>query len=174
MLTRAATMTKVTMWRSTEVRQSTATRLAAAAANPQLAKTLDASSSLADNYSLLGVLGKGSYGEVRLAIHKLTKKRVAVKTLTRAKLTDAKLRRRAEAEVKVHKLLRHAHIARLFEVISSQASINLCMQHAAGGTLRELLDQHGAHVDRALETNLKCSNADLECTAPRPARHTES
>ena len=129
---------------STEVRQSTATRLAAAAANPQLAKTLDASSSLADNYSLLGVLGKGSYGEVRLAIHKLTKKRVAVKTLTRAKLTDAKLRRRAEAEVKVHKLLRHAHIARLFEVISSQASINLCMQHAAGGTLRELLDQHGA------------------------------
>ena len=129
---------------STEVRQSTATRLAAAAANPQLAKTLDASSSLADNYSLLGVLGKGSYGEVRLAIHKLTKKRVAVKTLTRAKLTDAKLRRRAEAEVKVHKLLRHAHIARLFEVISSQASINLCMQHAACGTLRELLDQHGA------------------------------
>ena len=81
---------------------------------------------------------------MRLAIHKLTKKRVAVKTLTRAKLTDAKLRRRAEAEVKVHKLLRHAHIARLFEVISSQASINLCMQHAAGGTLRELLDQHGA------------------------------
>ena len=39
--------------------------------------------------------------------------------------------------MKVHKLLRHAHIARLFEVISSQASINLCMQHAGGGTLRE-------------------------------------
>ena len=57
---------------------------------------------------------------------------------------DGTLEAGAEAEVKVHKLLRHAHIARLFEVISSQASINLCMQHAAGGTLRELLDQHGA------------------------------
>jgi len=43
-------------------------RLAAAAANPQLAKTLDPKSGVADNYTLLGVLGKGSYGEVKLRI----------------------------------------------------------------------------------------------------------
>lgn len=79
-----------------QVVSSVAKRLAAAKANPQLAKTLDAGSGLADNYSMLGVLGKGSYGEVRLAIHKLTRRRVAVKTILRAKLSDAKLRKRAE------------------------------------------------------------------------------
>ena len=40
---------------------SVAKRLAAAKANPQLGKMLDPNSVLADNYSLLGVLGKGSY-----------------------------------------------------------------------------------------------------------------
>lgn len=114
-----------------------------AAANPQLARALDPKSGLADNYSLLGVLGKGSYGEVKLAIHKLTKRRVAVKTIARAKLTDAKLRRRAEAEVEIHSRLRHRHIARLFEVIYSTRDICLCMQFAPGGTLRELLDASG-------------------------------
>ena len=123
---------------------SVARRLAAAKANPQLSKTLDPNSPLADNYSLLGVLGKGSYGEVRLAIHKLTKLRVAVKTLSRAKLSDDKLRKRAAVEVKLHQKLRHAHIARLYEVISSPAAICLCMQYAPGGTLRDVLDQHGA------------------------------
>ena len=123
---------------------SVARRLAAAKANPQLAKTLDPNSPLADNYSLLGVLGKGSYGEVRLSIHKLTKQRVAVKTLSRAKLSDEKLRKRAAVETKLHQKLRHPNIARLYEVISSPSSICLCMQYASGGTLRDLLDQHGA------------------------------
>jgi serine/threonine protein kinase len=123
---------------------SVARRLAAAKANPQLAKTLDANSPLADNYSLLGVLGKGSYGEVRLAIHKLTKQKVAVKTLARAKLSDEKLRKRAAVETKLHQKLRHPHVARLFEVITSPAAICLCMQYASGGTLRDVLDTAGA------------------------------
>jgi len=125
-----------------------AKRLAAAKANPQLGRTLDPNSKLEDNYSLLGVLGKGSYGEVRLAIHKLTKQRVAVKTLTRAKLTDEKLRKRAAVEVKLHARLYHPNIARLYEVLVSPAAICLCMHYAAGGTLRDVLDQHGALSER--------------------------
>ena len=117
--------------------------LAAAAANPQLAKTLDASSGLQDNYSVLGVLGKGSYGEVRLAVHKLSKLRAAVKSISRQKL-DAKLRKRVDAEVKLHRQLRHPHVVRLLEVITSASTICLCMQYAPGGTLRELLDTKGA------------------------------
>ena len=121
-----------------------AKRLAAAKANPQLAKTLDPNSPLVDNYSLLGVLGKGSYGEVRLAIQKLTRQKCAVKTLSRAKLSDEKLRKRAAVETKLHQKLRHPHIARLYEVITSPAAICLCMQYAAGGTLRDILDSGGA------------------------------
>lgn len=118
-------------------------RLAAAAADPQLSKTLDSASGLSDNYSLMSVLGKGSYGEVRLAMHRLTRRLVAVKTMLRAKLTDAKLRKRAEAEVAIHSRLRHRHVARLFEVITSTRDICLCMQYAPCGTLREVLDDHG-------------------------------
>ena len=44
----------------------------------------------------------------------------------------------------MHKLLRHAHIARLFEVISSQASIACACSTPPAARLRELLDQHGA------------------------------
>ena len=121
----------------------TSGRLKAAAANPQLAKTLDPASGLQDNYSVLGVLGKGSYGEVRLAVHKLSKLRAAVKSISRAKL-DAKLRKRVEAEVKLHSQLRHPHVVRLYEVISSSSTICLCMQYAPGGTLREVLDTRGA------------------------------
>ena len=45
------------------------------------------------------------------------KQRVAVKTLTRAKLTDEKLRKRAAVEVKLHARLYHPNIARLYEVL---------------------------------------------------------
>ncbi len=120
------------------------TRLAAAAANPQLPKLLDPNSGLTDNYTLQGVLGKGSYGEVRLAVHKMTERFAAVKRIARSKLTDAKLRRRVEAEVEIHRRLHHPHVARLFEVIRSPQAISLCMQYAPRGTMRDLLDEHGA------------------------------
>jgi len=62
-----------------------------------------------------------------------------MKTIDRSKLHTPALRRTVEQEVRVLKRLRHAGVARLFEVISTPRAIHIVMEYSAGGTLQQLV-----------------------------------
>ncbi|KAH8726336.1 kinase-like domain-containing protein [Phaeosphaeriaceae sp. PMI808] len=90
------------------------------------------------NYTLGKLIGKGSFGKVYLASHKLSNgSRVVLKS---AKKDDANLAR----EIHHHRQFIHPHIARLYEVIVTEQLVWLVLEYCPGDELYNYLLQHGA------------------------------
>ncbi|KAH3915864.1 hypothetical protein HBI56_040990 [Parastagonospora nodorum] len=90
------------------------------------------------NYTLGKLIGKGSFGKVYLASHKLSNgSRVVLKS---AKKDDANLAR----EIHHHRQFIHPHIARLYEVIVTEELVWLVLEYCPGDELYNYLLQHGA------------------------------
>jgi len=73
-------------------------------------------------YKLGRVLGRGSYGKVNIALHKLTRKIVAVKSVNRNKLHDKNndgLQKRIENERSALERVRHKNCVKYFEPLVS-------------------------------------------------------
>ncbi|CAM9172771.1 unnamed protein product [Ectocarpus sp. 12 AP-2014] len=88
-----------------------------------------------DFYRLGKVVGEGSFAQVRVAWHKLTGQRVAVKTYEKAKIKDENQWKRISQEVKLMEKLNHPRVIRLFETAESSKRIHLVMEYADGGNL---------------------------------------
>jgi carbon catabolite-derepressing protein kinase len=64
-------------------------------------------------YTILRTLGEGSFGKVKLAIHKTSGQKVALKIINRKKLMARDMQGRTEREIQYLQLLRHPHIIKL-------------------------------------------------------------
>ncbi|KJZ80071.1 hypothetical protein HIM_00785 [Hirsutella minnesotensis 3608] len=89
------------------------------------------------NYTLGRLIGKGSFGKVYLATHKLTNGSKVV--LKSANKTDSNLAR----EIHHHRQFVHPHIARLYEVIVTESLIWMVLEYCSGDELYNYLLQHG-------------------------------
>lgn len=61
------------------------------------------------------MLGKGAFGKVNLAIHKLTQKFTAVKSINKQYLSEDAQTKKIMQEVVILKKTRHPNIVRLYE-----------------------------------------------------------
>jgi carbon catabolite-derepressing protein kinase len=66
-----------------------------------------------NQYTILRTLGEGSFGKVKLAIHKTSGQKVALKIINRKKLMARDMQGRTEREIQYLQLLRHPHIIKL-------------------------------------------------------------
>lgn len=82
------------------------------------------------NYALGRLIGKGSFGKVYLATHKLTNGSKVV--LKSANKTDQNLAR----EIHHHRQFVHPHIARLYEVIVTENLVWLALEYCSGMACR--------------------------------------
>ncbi|WFD31843.1 hypothetical protein MSPP1_002883 [Malassezia sp. CBS 17886] len=108
------------------------------------------------SYHLQRTIGQGAYGKVRLATHRLTNTRVAVKQIPRAHV--ASLIR----EIHHHRRLHHPHVLQLFEVVESDTSIWLATELCAGGELYDYVVRRGSLTEpeaRILFGQLCCAVA---------------
>jgi carbon catabolite-derepressing protein kinase len=64
-------------------------------------------------YNVLRTLGEGSFGKVKLAVHRSTGQQVALKIIARKKLISRDMVGRVEREIEYLQLLRHPHIIKL-------------------------------------------------------------
>jgi carbon catabolite-derepressing protein kinase len=64
-------------------------------------------------YQVLKTLGEGSFGKVKLAVHRITGQQVALKIIARRKLISRDMAGRVEREIEYLQLLRHPHIIKL-------------------------------------------------------------
>ncbi|KAI0114156.1 kinase-like protein [Nemania sp. FL0031] len=99
------------------------------------------------NYSLGKLIGKGSFGKVYLAHHKLTNGSKVV--LKSANKDDSNLAR----EIHHHRQFVHPHIARLYEVIVTESLVWLVLEYCPGDELYNYLLKHGPlPVDKVQKT----------------------
>lgn len=64
-------------------------------------------------YHIIRTLGEGSFGKVKLATHKVSGQKVALKIINRKKLVTRDMAGRIEREIQYLQLLRHPHIIKL-------------------------------------------------------------
>ncbi|KAJ5769499.1 hypothetical protein N7520_004058 [Penicillium odoratum] len=89
-----------------------------------------------DQYQTIKILGEGSFGKVKLAIHQPSGRQVALKIISRRKLLSRDMIGRVEREIQYLQLLRHPHIIKLYTVIATKTDIVMVLEYAE----RELFD----------------------------------
>ncbi|CAG8462391.1 5671_t:CDS:2 [Acaulospora morrowiae] len=94
------------------------------------------------HYNVLQTLGVGSFGKVKMAIHSVTGHKVAMKFINRKKIANLDMIGRVKREIQYLKLLRHPHIIKLYEVITTPTDIIMVMEYA-GGELFNLIVERG-------------------------------
>ena len=106
----------------------------------------------AEYYSQVGVIGKGAYATVILAIHRLTGKKVAIKCIDKTYIKDQQLRIKILQEISILRRLRHSNIIRLYEVFETSKQLNLVMEYTKSGDLFQLMKKTGRmHEQKAKE-----------------------
>ena len=98
-----------------------------------------AEASFLKEYKIKGVLGKGSYGEVRLAIHTKTDELFAVKMYPRKFLNDKIKNQNIQNEKDLLNQIDHPHIIKLFKVVEGVQTIWFVTEYAGKRSLHEVL-----------------------------------
>ena len=83
------------------------------------------SSNISKEYTLGKTIGKGAYGQVRLAIHKATKQTRAVKILPKSKINLEELMN----EVNILSKLSHPNIMQIYEVFEDKTNMYIVSEY---------------------------------------------
>ncbi|XP_055693267.1 serine/threonine-protein kinase BRSK2 isoform X4 [Lutzomyia longipalpis] len=104
--------------------------------------------STGENYQYVGpyrlekTLGKGQTGLVKLGVHCVLGKKVAIKIINREKLSESVLMK-VEREIAIMKLIDHPHVLGLSDVYENKKYLYLVLEHVSGGELFDYLVKKG-------------------------------
>jgi len=98
-------------------------------------QTGDAPETKLEFYRIGKMLGRGAFGKVNLAMHKLTRKLVAIKCLSKEQLSDEIQKKKVMKEVYLLLKLRHDNVVKIFEEMEAEKHIIIVMELCAGGDL---------------------------------------
>lgn len=93
-------------------------------------------------YVVVAEVGKGSFATVYKGYHSETHKQVAIKTVSRSKLTT-KLFENLQSEIEILKALSHRHITRLLDIVHAEKNIYLIIEYCSGGDLTNYIKRRG-------------------------------
>jgi 5'-AMP-activated protein kinase, catalytic alpha subunit len=91
----------------------------------------------AGNYDILGDLGEGTFGSVKLGKHITKGNLVAIKILEKSRIKVKADAERVKREIKILKKIDHPCFVTLYEIIENRERIYLIMEYASGGELFE-------------------------------------
>ncbi|KAG6335013.1 hypothetical protein ID866_4080 [Astraeus odoratus] len=83
-------------------------------------------------YTVIGDIAEGTFGKVKMAMHTITGQKVAMKYISKAMIHMTRTKTRVQREVEYMRTLRHPHIIKLYEVISTPTDIIIVLEYAGG------------------------------------------
>jgi serine/threonine protein kinase len=86
-------------------------------------------------YRVGKALGKGAFGKVNLAVHKLTQQFCALKSINKQCFKDESQRKKVMHEVLLLRRVKHLNIVRLFEYFETEKHILIVIELCKGGDL---------------------------------------
>ena len=95
-------------------------------------------------YTFGKVIGTGSYGQVRLAVHKLTKQVRAIKIIQKAKVNINALLN----EINILSKLSHPNIMQIFEVFDDNTNVYIVSEYCKGGELFDIISTKGSFTEK--------------------------
>jgi len=98
-------------------------------------KTGEAPVTTSEFYRIGKILGKGAFGKVNLAMHWLTEKLVAIKSINKNYLKEDSSKRKVMQEVYILKKIKHPSVIRLFETFETKKHILFVIEMCSGGDL---------------------------------------
>ena len=101
-------------------------------------------SNITKEYTFGKVIGTGSYGQVRLAVHKLTKQVRAVKIIQKAKVNIKALLN----EINILSKLSHPNIMQIFEVFDDNTNVYIVSEYCKGGELFDIISTKGSFTEK--------------------------
>lgn len=87
------------------------------------------------HYIIEKTIGQGTFGKVKLASHKYTKEKVAVKIIEKVKIPNAKDNLRIAREISILRLLKSQYTLKLYEVIETRQEIWIICEYLPDGEL---------------------------------------
>ena len=97
-----------------------------------------------ENYKIEELLGQGGMGSVYRATDTSLDRAVALKIMNPGVATNADFLRRFKSEARVLGRLQHPNIVNVYTFRHVDSHLIIVMEYVGGGTLSELIDQHGA------------------------------
>ena len=92
-------------------------------------------------------LGKGTYGQVKLAVHRPSGIKVAVKTMNRRMITTPKMQEALQREIEIHKKLKHVNIVRMYANLEDDTYIYLVMEYVSKSNLFTLIQKERSFAE---------------------------
>lgn len=96
------------------------------------------------------IIGQGAYAVVRMGLHKITEKCVAIKIYEKSKLVEPQRRKSVKREIKLMERMSHPNICTLYDVLETSTQLFIIMEYVGGGSLHGYLK---AHSNRRLNEN---------------------
>jgi len=88
-----------------------------------------------DFYKIGRLLGKGAFGKVNVALQKLSRRLVAIKSINKKCLKDEHSIRKIENEISLLRQMRHSSVVKLYETFETERHYLFVMELCAGGDL---------------------------------------
>lgn len=98
-------------------------------------KTGEAPDTTTEFYWIGKILGKGAFGKVNLAMHRLTEKLVAIKSINKNYLKEDSSKWKVMQEVYILKKIRHPNVIWLYETFETKKHILFVLEMCSGGDL---------------------------------------
>ncbi|CAD8199555.1 unnamed protein product [Paramecium pentaurelia] len=111
--------------------------------------------SITHDYTLLKPpIGKGAFGEVRKAIHKVTNQVRAIKVISKEKASKAEVER-LRIEIEILKRLDHPNIIKIYEFYQDNKNIYIVTELCTGGELFDKIQDQQAFSERKAAETMK-------------------
>jgi len=88
-----------------------------------------------DLYKVGRVIGRGAFGKVNLALHRLTRKLVAIKSIRIKQMEDENEKKKLMHEIEILKKLKHESHIMLLETFQTATHICMVLELCPGGDL---------------------------------------